>query len=57
MHVRDYLVGALRPEDGHEFRAEVEDAQEGGYILMTSGYIAGGSESSTGFYVYRFAAA
>jgi hypothetical protein len=57
VHVRKQLVGVLRPEDGDEFRARIEDAQRHGYLLMTSGYIAGGDESSAGFYVYRFSAA
>jgi len=56
VHVSNYLVGVLRPEDGDEFRAEVEDARRGGYFLMTSGFIAAGDENSTSFYVYRFAA-
>jgi hypothetical protein len=56
VHISDFLVGVLRPEDGDEFRAEIEDAQRGGYVLMTSGFIAGGDESTTAFYVYRFAA-
>jgi hypothetical protein len=57
VHVRKQVVGVLRPEDGDEFRARIEDAQRRGYILMTSGYIAGLDDGSTGFYVYRLAAA
>jgi len=56
VHVRNQVVGLLRPEDGDEFRAQIEDAQRRGYFLMTSGFIASRDENSTGFYVYRFAA-
>jgi hypothetical protein len=55
VHVRDQLVGVLPAEDGTFFWAEIEDAQRDGYILMTSGFIERGDESSIGFYVYRFA--
>jgi hypothetical protein len=54
VHIRDYLVGVLLPDDGDQFRAELEDAQRGGYFLMTCGFIAN-RDDSTGFYVYRFA--
>lgn len=56
VHLRNHIVGVLRPEDGDEFRAEIEDAQRDGHFLMTSGYIAGRDESSIRFFVYRFAA-
>lgn len=55
VHVRKHMVGVLPAEDGTLFRAEIEDAQRDGYILMTSGFIAGHDERSIGFHVYRFA--
>lgn len=54
VHVRDYFVGVLPPEGADQFRAELEDAERGGYFLMTSGFIAR-DEGSTCFCVYRFA--
>jgi hypothetical protein len=54
VHVRDYFVGVLPPEGADQFRAEAEDAQRGGYFLMTSGFI-GREQGSACFYVYQFA--
>jgi len=55
VHIRDYLVGVLLPDDGDQFRAELEDAERGGYFLMASGFIANRDKGPADFYVYRFA--
>jgi len=56
VHVRDFLVGVMPAAGGDEFRAEVEDARQRGYYLMTSGFLVRRDGSWPGLSVYRFAA-
>jgi hypothetical protein len=52
VHLKDRLIGHLRPEDGNVFLPAVEASRNDRYVVMTSGYI-GRDANEAHFYIYR----